>query len=74
MIILDLLTIDDWSETSAEVVETSLDHPHATQKDIAAKLSIPQSRVSERLSRAGYEPIVEMEKYYRALLVNKAAG
>ena len=74
MIKLALLTIDDWSETSAEVVATSFEHPQATQKDIAARLSIPQSRVSERLSRAGYEPIVEMEKYYRALLVNKAAG
>jgi len=65
---LALLTIDDWSETSAEVVAASLEHPQATQKEIAALLAIPQSRVSERLSRAGYDAIRDVEEYYRAAI------
>jgi predicted XRE-type DNA-binding protein len=68
---LALLTIDDWSETSAEVVATSLDNPQATQKEIAAILSIPQSRVSERLSRAGYDAIKDTERYYREAIVKR---
>ncbi|AOE49425.1 SatD family protein [Kangiella sediminilitoris] len=62
---LALLTMDDWSETSAEVVAASLEKPGATQKEIADLLSIPQSRVSERLSRAGYDAITDTERYYR---------
>lgn len=65
LINLALLTIDNWPETSAEVVLARLEHPEATQKDIAALLRIPQSRVSERLSRAGYGPIMDAEEYYR---------
>ena len=65
---LALLTIDDWSETSAEVVAASLEHPQATQKEIAALLSIPQSRVSERLSRAGFDAIMDSEQYYRSAI------
>jgi len=68
---LALLTIDDWSETSAEVVAASLEHPQSTQKEIAALLSIPQSRVSERLSRAGFDAIRDMERYYRETIVKR---
>ena len=68
---LALLTIDDWSETSAEVVAASLEHPQSTQKDIAALLSIPQSRVSERLSRAGFDAIRDTERYYREAIVKR---
>lgn len=68
---LALLTIDDWSETSAEVVAASIEHPRATQKEIAALLSIPQSRVSERLSRAGYDAIRDMESYYREAVLKR---
>ena len=65
LISLALLTIDNWSETSAEVVLARLEYPEATQNEIAEMLSIPQSRVSERLSRAGFEPIMDAEGYYR---------
>lgn len=68
---LALLTMDDWSDTSAEVVAASLEHPTATQKEIADILSIPQSRVSERLSRAGYDAIVDTERYYRESVIKR---
>ncbi|GAA0202861.1 hypothetical protein GCM10009123_07640 [Kangiella japonica] len=71
LINLALLTIDHWAETSAEVVLARLEHPETTQKDIAALLSIPQSRVSERLSRAGYGPIMDAERYYRQTISEK---
>ncbi|GAA4356926.1 SatD family protein [Kangiella marina] len=71
---LALLTMDDWSETRAEVVMASLQHPQATQQEIATLLSIPQSRVSERLSRAGFEAIKETEQYYRAAIKERLAA
>ncbi|RDX37669.1 transcriptional regulator [Kangiella sp. HD9-110m-PIT-SAG07] len=71
---LALLTIDDWSETSAEVVAASLEHPEATQKEISALLSIPQSRVSERLSRAGFDAIKDAEQYYREAITKRIQG
>ncbi|GAA4342816.1 SatD family protein [Kangiella taiwanensis] len=71
LIKLALLTIDDWPETSADVVAASLEHPQATQKEIAALLSIPQSRVSERLSRAGFDAIKDVERYYREAILKR---
>lgn len=73
LINLALLTVDNWPESSAEVVLARLEHPEATQTDIAALLSIPQSRVSERLSRAGYGPIMDAEKYYRNKITKRLA-
>lgn len=67
---LALLSIDRWTANSAKIVAASMQMPDATQSQVAEKLGIPQSRVSEGLDRAGYEPIMQMELYCRELMQN----
>ncbi|TXD48369.1 SatD family protein [Polaribacter sp. IC073] len=71
---LALLTIDSWSVNSAEVFKLSLENKNATQKEIAQILSITQGRVSERQKRAGFEPIMKLEKRFRKLINQKING
>jgi predicted XRE-type DNA-binding protein len=70
---LALLTIDSWTQNSAEVFKLSLENKEATQKEIAVILGITQGRVSERQKRAGYEPIMKLEKRFRKLINQKTA-
>ena len=68
---LALLTMDQWSPGSAEVVRMATEYPGATQKEIAKKLGITQGRVSERLKRAGYTEIMKMEQRFEELVNTK---
>ncbi|QCK15378.1 transcriptional regulator [Mangrovivirga cuniculi] len=65
MIDLGLLTIDRWTQNSAEAVYYFLSNEVETQKQLADKLGISQGRISERLSRAGYDQIIKLDHYYR---------
>ncbi|MGY0407010.1 MAG: SatD family protein [Polaribacter sp.] len=65
---LALLTIDSWTQNSAEVFKISLEKEKITQKEIAEILGITQSSVSERQKRAGFEPIMKLEKRFRKLI------
>ncbi|MCX2743956.1 SatD family protein [Mangrovivirga sp. M17] len=65
MIELGLLTIDRWSQNSAEAVYYFLSNQVETQKQLAEKLQISQGRISERLTRAGYDQIIKLDQYYR---------
>lgn len=65
---LALLTMDNWTPSSAEVVKLGIQHPHATQKELASMLGISQGRVSERQQRAGSDAVHNMELRYRDLL------
>lgn len=60
--------MDDWSVVSAEIVALALDHPHDSQKEIAKKLGIKQSAVSQRLKRARLDLVLEILDYYDALI------
>ena len=68
MLELALLTMDNWTRNSAEIVKLSIEMPRATQTEIAHKLGITQGRVSDRQKRAGYDAIMRLEKRYRDLL------
>lgn len=68
---LALLTIDSWTVNSAEVFKISLEKENATQNEIADILGITQGRVSERQKRAGFEPIMKLEKRFRKLINQK---
>lgn len=68
---LALLTIDSWTQNSAEVFEISLTSKETTQNKIAKILGITQGSVSERQRRAGFEPIMKLEKLYRKLIQQK---
>ncbi|QTE23205.1 sigma factor-like helix-turn-helix DNA-binding protein [Polaribacter cellanae] len=68
---LALLTIDSWTQNSAEVFNLSLENREATQKEIAKILGITQGRVSERQKRAGFEPIMNLETRFRKIIKQK---
>ncbi len=68
---LALLTIDNWTQNSAKTVQLSIEHPKATQSELAKKLNISQSSVSERQKRAGFDEIMKMNQRYELLISQK---
>lgn len=64
MIKLALDFIDDWSPVSAEIVAMALESPTASQQEIAARLHIRQSAVSQRQKRARLDLVQELLRYY----------
>lgn len=57
--------MDNWSVSSAELMEIVLKQPDASQEEISRLLRITQSSVSGRWSRAKGDEILEVEKRYR---------
>ncbi|WP_047245111.1 SatD family protein [Maribacter thermophilus] len=64
MLRLALDFMDDWSVVSAEIIALVLDEPNASQKEIAKKLGIKQSAVSQRLKRARLNLVLDLLDYY----------
>ena len=64
MLRLALDFMDDWSPVSAEIVVMALEHPNESQKEIAARLNIQQSAVSQRQKRARLDLVQELLAYY----------
>ena len=64
MIKLALDFVDDWSPVSAEIVAMALEDPNASQQDIAERLNIKQSAVSQRQKRARLDLVQELIAYY----------
>lgn len=56
--------MNDWSTVSAEIVAMTLENPNASQKEIAKKLGIQQSAVSQRQKRARLDLVFELLAYY----------
>lgn len=68
MLRLALDFMDGWSVVSAEIVALVLDNPDATQKEIAQKLEIKQSAVSQRIKRARLDLILDLLVYYQYVI------
>ncbi len=64
MLKLALGFMDEWSTVSAEIVALALDYPNAPQKEMAQKLGIRQSAVSQRQKRARLELVLALMDYY----------
>jgi len=67
MLRLALDFMDNWSVVSAEIVSMVLDNPDASQKEIAQKLGIKQSAVSQRLKRARMDLLTDVLEYYEEI-------
>ncbi|MDF0709108.1 transcriptional regulator [Flagellimonas okinawensis] len=68
MLQLAALTMDNWLPATATVVKTTMEHPEATQKDLASMLGKSQSTISEALIRAGFDEVQKMIQFYRTQL------
>lgn len=59
------LDFDSWTPALAQIVHESILYPKLTQEEIAQKLSITQSSVSQRARRANLELITETDKFFQ---------
>ena len=61
-------TMDNWTIAVAETVFELLSDKNLTQEELAKKLNITQSSVSQRFKRANYDLILETDTYFRKKL------
>jgi len=64
MLKLALDFMDEWTSVSAEIVAIALSNPKSSQQDMAQRLSIQQSAVSQRQKRARLDLVEELLEYY----------
>ncbi len=64
MLKLALGFMDEWTSVSAEIVALALENPNTSQQEIAEKLNIQQSAVSQRQKRARLDLVVQLLAYY----------
>jgi predicted transcriptional regulator len=60
--------MDNWSTVSAEIVAMAFENPGASQQEIAERLHIRQSAVSQRQKRARLDLVMELLDYYEQSL------
>lgn len=70
---LSLLTMDKWSNKTAEIVFTKLQNPTMNQTEIAVLLGKKQGNISESLKRAGYDEMIQFITYYQREIKNYVA-
>ena len=57
--------MDQWTRVSAETVALALSEPEASQQQLAERLGIRQSAVSQRQARARLDLVEDLLAYYR---------
>ncbi len=63
------IEFDNWTVAISEIVHQHIICPEITQEDLAKKLSITQSSVSQRVKRANLDLIKETNQYFRRKIV-----
>lgn len=66
MLDLALLTINNWSTTSANLIKISLENPNLNQNQLAEIVERTQGNISQGLKRAGFDEIQKLLNYYKA--------
>lgn len=62
---LALVSMDNWTTNSAEVVKLNIENPNALQQELAEKIGTKQDAISKRQKRAGLENILELNQMYQ---------
>lgn len=65
------LTMDHWTENSAEIVKLTLLNPDKSQEELGEMIGIKQNTVSTRLKRSALDEISAMNTLYRNKLLKK---
>ena len=60
--------MDNWSPISAEMVSQALEYPKDSQQQMADRLGIRQSAISQRLNRAKMDLVLDVLRYYDSLI------
>jgi ribosome-binding protein aMBF1 (putative translation factor) len=61
---LALVAMDAWTANAAEIVRLAMANPGKSQEVLGKKLGIRQNAVSNRLKRANYDALLELDKMY----------
>ena len=67
---LGLIAMDNWTTGAAHLIKILFDNQDITQSKLAIKLKISQSSVSEKMKRAFYSEIMELESFYQEKVKN----
>lgn len=62
---LALLTMNQWTENSSEIVRLALRNPDKSQAELGSLIGIKQNTVSTRLKRSAFDEIQAMNALYR---------
>ena len=62
---LALLTVDNWTATSAKLIKTALENPDFNQEQLAKLYGSTQSNISKGLKRGGIDEIQKLLQYYK---------
>lgn len=62
---LALISMNNWTTNSAEMVKLCIEHPFALQMELAGMLGINQDAVSKRMKRANVEELLELDAIFR---------
>lgn len=68
---LALISMDNWTVNSAEIVKLSLEQPKALQQELAEQVGTNQNAISKRQKRASLDTILELDKLYQQKLSTK---
>lgn len=68
---LALLVMDNWTTTTAVFVQTVLQNPNLTQKEIGGILKVSQANISKTKKRAGLDEILRLEERYQKIIHQK---
>jgi len=65
---LALISMDNWTVNSAEIVKLSLEQPKALQQELAEQIGTNQNAISKRQKRAYLEAILELDNLFKQKL------
>lgn len=61
---LALIAMDNWTINAAEIVKTTMENPDKLQEELGQIVGIKQNAISNRLKRAYYDEIIEVNEMY----------
>ena len=65
---LALIAMDNWTTNAAEIVKTTMENPDKLQEELGQIVGIKQNAISNRLKRAYYDEIMEVNEMYKSKL------